>query len=353
MRVTRCAAVVSGLLFALMVADSSSAAEKRELHLGGFTGKMEEVFRRVVLDDFEKTFDCKIFWTAGLSMHHVAKLEAQRNSPTLDLVMIDEIPQSIARKKGLLAPLEDTTVPNLKNVYDFARLPGDVGVGFGLISFGIVYNEKIFKEKGWVPPTSWHDIFRPELKGKVVATAPTSTPGLNTLLVLSFFNGGSEKQIDRGFEMMVRLAPNVVAFVNTAGEQTALFQQGAAWVGAWFDQDMYTVVKSTGLPLVFVRPKEGTTGQTMTINLVRGAKNPELARQLIDHLLSEKVQALMAREVGLGPVNKRVTLAPDVAAQLLYGEEEVKKLFPVDIDYVNEHRSAWVERFNREVATRR
>lgn len=342
--------LIAATIFTFLLVEAVTAAEKRELHIAGFTGRFEEVIRQGVLEDFEKTCDCKVMWTAGISMQHIAKLEAQRNNPSLDLVITDQIPQIIARKKGLLAPLDDRVVTNLKYTHDFARLPGDVGVGFGLISFGIAYNEKIFKEKGWAPPTSWHDLLRPEFKGKVVSTGPGNTIGLNGLLALSYVNGGSTKQIDRGFEMLARLAPNVVDFVNTTGEQTAMFQQGAAWLGIWSDQALYTVVKSSGIPLAFVRPKEGTTGQAMTISLVRGAKQPELAQQLIDYLLSEKVQGYLAQEMGFGPVNKRVVLSPESAERVVFGEDQVKNLIPIDIDYVNDHRAAWIERFNRILA---
>ncbi len=345
--------LLAGILLSMLVAvNGATAAEKREIQLAGFTGKNEEIFRLGVLDDFEKICDCKVVWTAGLSVHHIAKLEAQRDNPTLDLVMLDEIPQSVAIQKGLLAPLDADLVPNLDNLYDFARTKDDLGVGFGLYSFGVVYNEDVFKERGLPIPTSLHDLYRPEHEGKVVVTNPNNTNGLNALLLLAYLNGGSEREIDRGFEMVKKLSPSVVEWVGTQGEQSALFQQGAAWIGFWSDADVGMVTKGTGMPIKFVLPDEGTTGQTVTINLVKGAKNADLAQQLINYLLNEKSQVWMAGEMNFGPVNKEAKLSPEVADRVVYGEEQVSKLIPLDIAYVNEHRPDWIERFNREVANR-
>jgi putative spermidine/putrescine transport system substrate-binding protein len=53
--------------------------------------------------------------------------------------------------------------------------------------------------------------------------------------------------------------------------------------------------------------------------------------------------------MGLGPVNKTVKLAPDVAARVPYGPDQVAKLIAVDWTTINQHRAEWTERWNRSV----
>lgn len=286
-------------------------------------------------------------------MQHIAKLEAQRGNPSLDLVILDQIPNGLARQKDLLAPFDERLVPNLAKIYDFAKMPGNMGVGVGASRFGLGYNEKVFKEKGLAPLTSLEDLFRPELKGKIVLLSPTNTLGVHFLVMMAYLNGGNEKNIDAGFQKVAKLAPHVVEFVNAVGEQINLLQQGVGWVGFWDDTSLYTAVKGTGMPLVMPWLKEGHTEQVVTLNLVKGAKNAKLAQELVNFILSDTVQAKMAKEVLFGPVNRDAKLDPETAAMVVSGPEQMKKLIAIDIDYVNQHRPAWIERFSKEIARKR
>jgi putative spermidine/putrescine transport system substrate-binding protein len=53
--------------------------------------------------------------------------------------------------------------------------------------------------------------------------------------------------------------------------------------------------------------------------------------------------------MGLGPVNKTVKLAPEVAARVPYGPDQISKLIAVDWTTINQHRTEWTERWNRSV----
>ena len=76
---------------------------------------------------------------------------------------------------------------------------------------------------------------------------------------------------------------------------------------------------------------------------------PELSQQFIQYLLSPEVQAMQAQDIGLGPVNKTVKLSPDIAARVPYGPGQIAKLTSVDWSVINQHRTAWTERWNRSV----
>jgi putative spermidine/putrescine transport system substrate-binding protein len=76
---------------------------------------------------------------------------------------------------------------------------------------------------------------------------------------------------------------------------------------------------------------------------------PELSQQYVQYLLSPQVQALQAQAIGLGPVNKTVTLPPDVASRVPYGPQEIAALNSVNWATVNQQRAQWTERWNRSV----
>ena len=47
------------------------------------------------------------------------------------------------------------------------------------------------------------------------------------------------------------------------------------------------------------------------------------------------------------PVNKDLKLDPETAADVIYGEEAVKKLVTFDPIKIGEKRQAWVDQWNR------
>ncbi len=66
---------------------------------------------------------------------------------------------------GFCAPIKGLPTAEL---FDTARFKDDKAVGIGLVATGLMYNTKVFKEKGWAPPTSWNDLKDPKYKGQLV-----------------------------------------------------------------------------------------------------------------------------------------------------------------------------------------
>jgi putative spermidine/putrescine transport system substrate-binding protein len=84
----------------------------------------------------------------------------------------------------------------------------------------------------------------------------------------------------------------------------------------------------------------------------RPRERQELAHKFIDMLLSKEEQENSARYVGLGPMSKKAELPADVASTVLYGAENVQRLFVPDWKVVNANRPAWTERWNKEIERR-
>jgi putative spermidine/putrescine transport system substrate-binding protein len=96
-------------------------------------------------------------------------------------------------------------------------------------------------------------------------------------------------------------------------------------------------------------PKEGSIGQTNTINLVEGSKNAEAAQLFINYALSAEAQATFAEKSFYGPVNSKVQLADDVA-QRIYGSKEAQAAqMTLDWPWIAGVYSEWIQRINREV----
>jgi putative spermidine/putrescine transport system substrate-binding protein len=321
-------------------------AQSSTLVVAGYTGSFQKGLEQSVIPEFEKKYNCHITYIPGASTDTNAKLQAQKARPQIDVAIVDAGPQAQAASLGLLAPLDEKTVTNLREVYPVAKLPGNVGVAIGLVAIGLAYNTKVFADNHWAPMTSWHDLERPELKGKLVLPSITQTYGLMLLIMEAKLNGGSESNIEPGFTAMKKLAPYAVNFDKTA-DVSNYFLQNQAIATVWGNSRTNTL-RATGFPIEFVYPKEGAGALLATANLVKGAPNPTLAQQFINFLLEPQVQLATAKAVFFGPTNSRTKLPADIS-KIVTTSADVKSLIGPNWAVVNDHRAEWTDRWSKEI----
>src|SRR5437867_2210567 len=155
-----------------------SAHAQQTFVIAGFGGPNEALMRKSIIPEFEKKYSVKVEWLPASSTQNHGRIKAQKANPQVDVILLDHMVQVLAAKEGLLAPLDSKHVTHLADIRKEGRISGDSGVGFGINYVVLVYNSKIFKDKKIPEPTSWNDMFRPELKGRVVVRHITSSYGL-------------------------------------------------------------------------------------------------------------------------------------------------------------------------------
>lgn len=326
---------------------TASGADAEEVTFACWGGNSQKNFEQMILPPFMKQNNATVRYIPGASTYFVSQLQAQRNAPEIDVACMDDGPQSVARELGLLAPITTQNVPALKDVNPDALGKDDSGVGYGLLAMGLVYNEEALKKANVAPPTSWNDLADPRFKGRIAMGSIANTPGLFALVMLAMANGGGVDNIDPGFAKMKEVVKNVYVFAKGT-DMAQYFQQGEAWLTVWTNSEAARFVKSSGLPLKFVYPSEGSPIVMPMLALVKNGPNPKLGAKLIDYLMGETAQRQFADMSRLGPVNSKVTLTPDQADGMIYGDA-VKKLKRLDWSVINAHRPEWTERWNREI----
>ncbi|HVA36565.1 MAG TPA: ABC transporter substrate-binding protein [Candidatus Dormibacteraeota bacterium] len=318
--------------------------------VAGYGGSFQKGIETSVIPDFEKAYHCHVNYVTGASTDTLAKLQAERSAPQIDVAIIDDGPQAQARQLGLIAPLDPKLVTNLADVYPIARLQGDLGVGLGIVATGLVYNTKYFAEHHWKPLESWKDLANPELNGKLVLPSITNTYGVHLLVMEARANGGSVTDIEPGFAFMKKIAPMAVNFDKTA-DVSNYFLQGSAVASAWSNARA-NILKSQGFPIEFVYPKEGAVALMSTVNVVKNAPNPQLAQEFVNYLLAAKTQEMIAQTVFFGPTNRTATLPPKAQAMVVYGPAQIAKLVKMNWTLINQQRAAWTNRWEREIESR-
>ncbi|EXF95902.1 branched-chain amino acid ABC transporter substrate-binding protein [Pseudomonas fluorescens HK44] len=331
-----CAALTTGHAF----------AATSTLYVAGAGGSIEQAYKTKVIPGFEKLHDVKVVYVAGNSTEVLAKLQAQKGRQQINVAIMDDGPMYQALQQGLCAKLEESAV--YKDLYPIARLSAEA-TGIGVVATGIGYNEEAFKKRGWPAPNSWEDLKDPRFKQLIGLPPVTNTYGLHTLVEMARLHGGSEKNIEPGFNALKdEVAPNVLAWVAAPGEMDGMMQNGDI-VMAVYGSGRALALQDTGFPLKFVYPKEGGIALQLAACGITPNAQPELSQQFIQYVLSPEAQGVLAKEIGFAPVNQTVQLSPEVAARMPYGPDKVSALIKVDWDTINQQRSEWTARWNRTV----
>lgn len=297
---------------------------------------------------FLEKYGIEVIRELGNNSTRLTKLEMQKNDPKIDVVHFVDYFAALAKKKGLLQPIDVSKLENYKYIYDFAKNPigGYYGIGYTIFSFGIVYRTDKIKD----PITSWKDFWREDLAGRVSLPDITITQGPAFMMLMNKIWGGSEDDmsLDTAFRKLSEIKDNVVTFYKRSSELINLFKMGEVWM-APVARFAWGRLLATGLPLKWVVPKEGMIGFVNTLSIVKGAKNIENAYKYIDFLLSEEVQYAQAMDLVDSPVNKNVKVPKEIAEKLTYGEDQIKALIFFDPNIIVEHRNEWIEKWNKMI----
>lgn len=322
-----------------------SQAQARRLVFATFTGSWEEAHRDVLVPAFRRANNnAEMVLDPMLSVDQIAKVTAARANPPIDVMLHDPGPALLAVGQDLV---EDYPVAQSAHYRDLIPDAQDVkGPAPFFQVVGITYNP----EKIRTPPTSWADIWKPEYRGRVGITNLNSTLGTGWLVEIARMRGGSEANVEAGFKAIEELRPNLGAVAANPGALATLYQQGQVDIGPG-NFNAIQILKARGVPVEFVAPKEGAIAFKTTIHVVKNSPNRELAFRLIEAALSPEVQTrLMNSPYLIVPTNTKVTMGGEIAKVLARDHADMKGKFVFqDWAAINRQRSAWIERFNRDI----
>lgn len=268
------------------IALSSAAQAKETLYFAAYGGSTEKLFKEVLLPPFEKKHNVDVQYVAGNSTTTLARLQAQKNKPEIDVALIDEGPVFQAISMGLCDTIDAKTY---EQTYDLARLDDDKAIGLGIIATGLAYNTEYFEKMGWDAPNSWTDLEDPKFKKKLSVPPISNGYGLISLVMEARVHGGGEKNIDPGFDVFQNvIADNVLNFEPSSGKMSELFQNGEIALSVWGSGRVKSLA-DTGFPVKFAYPKEGAAALMVTACPVVGSDLPELSQELVRYLVSEEI----------------------------------------------------------------
>ncbi len=326
----------------------SAQAQTRTLVVSGF-GLNADLLRKHLYTPFEARCKCKLVVESGTAADRLAKLDARKANPVVDVFQAADFIALEASAKGLLQPLDYAQLKNVEQLYDFARDPlrNRQAVGGTVYAVGLV----VRTDKPSAGIASWKDLWKPELKGQLLLANMSTTTGNAQLFMADRVWGGQQGAMATGMARLGEVKSHVPTFYTQTAQMTALFAQDEAWAApvgrfAWLN------LKKTGKPLKWVVPQEGQVGMLNTLSVVKGSRNADLAHQLIDFWLSTEVQTALANDLVDSPVNRNVKPRPEAAEALTWGKEQIGSLVFIPPELIVRERAGWLTAWNRVLAGR-
>ena len=293
-----------------------------------------ENWARPMFEEFEKATGIHVNFVRFSSGEALVRVIAEKNNPQVDVLFGGPVEtHSAGIKEGVFEPYKPPSFAVLG-----PRFKNAEGYWVGIADDPLVFmsNKKFLEERKLNPPASWQDLLDPAYKGMIqMADARTSGTAVTRIFSILEVFGRDE---DKAFDYMKKLRANVQVYTKSGGGGTIPVGLGQAGAGIFFIVDALKT-QQEGYDVVVSFPKEGIGTSTEAIALIKGAKNPEAAKKLIDWASSPAMQNLFAKyKINFVPAHPDVKTEPSLAAVL-----KGANIFPIDIDFAGQNRKRLVD----------
>lgn len=340
--------VFTAVAAAALAASGVAGAQTKTIYIGMNGGTFEKAYTQYVFPAFEKANNVKVVVVPGTSSDILAKAQANKDKPQMHVMFLDDGIMARAIGMGLCEKQRPSAA--LGEIYPAARFKGDMASGVSLGMTGLAYNAKMFKEKGWAPPTSWMDLADPKYKGKVVfQSASASSFGLHGFLMFNRIQGGNEKNVEPGFKAWpTTIGPNVLEYIPSSAKLSEMVQTNEAAIFP-LTPTAVAAMKTKGIPVEYANPKEGSVVLIVGQCVIANNSEPELAQKLTEFLLSPLAQANVLQYGSQIPTNPKAPVVGEGVAQVAAINGYMKTAITVDWDSINANRPAWNARWNKTI----
>lgn len=258
---------------------------------------------------FNKQYpDIKINWVRDSAGPITSRLLAEKDSPRADVVFGVALNSILELASyGIFQPYRSANHGQI-NPEMRDNSPEPVWIGFNAWAASICVNSKLLEAEKLKAPASWNELLKPEYKGKIVMPNPASS-STGYMIIAGWIQGMGE---EKAWEFMKKLHQNVKMYVHSGSKPAQMSAQGEIMVGISSDAFASPFVKR-GAPLLLVNPADGVAWDMEASAILKGAKNLDAARKIIDFSTSEAAAAIAVENMY-------------IPARRIPGDDKVRKL---------------------------
>ena len=294
---------------------------------------VDQAIAEPVIAEFEKKTGIKVLsrfdTEAGKTVGLVQRIRAEAASPVADVFWSSEIFHTITLARESL--LDSYSSDNTKNWPERFADPDCFWYGFALRARVIAYNTDRISPND--SPKSLEEVLNDKWKGRVVMATPEfGTTGGD---VASWF---AHYGFSRARKILEKLKANKIRLVPGNSSAVRMVVTGQADICFTDTDDVYAAQRN-GWPVALNYLDQGGDGVLVIPNtaaVIKNASNPEEAKVLMDFLLSEQLEQMLARSD-----SHNFPIRPALAEQFeLY---VVPKSLDVDYKNIADHLSIAIQ----------
>ena len=340
--------LTGGLVAGAAAAATSSSAvvaqstpTLRATHFGG----PYQVLQDIVGEPFGKEAHCKVTYDVETGPTSVAKMQSRRDDPPFDVAMISRSFAFRALGAGLLQKIEAKDITDLSALKPGSLAASGSGVALMFDAMEIMVDSRQVQE----PITSWLDLWRPDLKGKIMLPAAFNggavIPFLGCIFKAVGGNEQSEQVVNEAFARLKALKSSVRGFYSDGNQPMEVIERGDIAVGAQFLIRIANLSKRSP-HIVNVTPKEGACAVPYDLCIPAGIKLTDLAKAYINYALRKDVQTKLADQLIVTPSRSGVEVTPDLQKLII---TDPAQMFFMDDAVTAAKQREWLDRYTREV----
>ncbi|MDU1668161.1 MAG: histidinol dehydrogenase [Bradyrhizobium sp.] len=186
---------------ATFAAPSLVRAAPKEIVISGPAGAAK-YFNADLFPVLEKKLDCKVLYEGTNSLTNLQKMQADKASPKISVVIMDDPVMLPAAAEGLITKMSSSAIPNLGKLVDDAVHQDGMWANYQKPWVGIAYSTKRMK----TAPVSWAELWDAKYDSKIVVPSLSNTEGFWTLLAAAHLGGVSEIYRVGGAQAVAALA---------------------------------------------------------------------------------------------------------------------------------------------------
>jgi len=267
----------------------------------------------------------------------MARITAEANNPQADVWLgAPSENHVVLKEEGLTIPYISAAMEKLDPSF---KDPDGYWRSFYMNPMALCINTEALKKAGATKPVSWQDLLKPEYKDLIQMPTPQSSGTAYAIITTLVAVMGE----DEAFEYMKKLNPNVQTYTSSGTGPSKGVAVGQAAIGIQFTPAFFEFIDQ-GYPLEVIFPSEGVGFEAPAVSIIKGAKNIESAKILIDWLVSKDGQDVLSKEkTYFYPVIPEAELSKGMPAF-----SELKTIV-VDKQWAGENKKRLVDRWVNEV----
>lgn len=287
--------------------------------------------------------DVEIVWVRDSTGVITARFLAEKDNPRADIVLgLAATSLLLFEKLNLLAEYKPKGADTIKPAFRDNAAPYTWTGMDAFLAIACFNKPEAAKDK-IANPTSWHDLTKPEYKGKVVMPHPASS-GTGYLMVAAWLQMMGE---EKGWAYMDKLHENIAVYTHSGSAPCVQAAKGERLVGIGFDMRGASE-KTKGAPIDLILPKEGAGWDMEASSIVKGTKNLEASKKVMDWVASKQANEIYAKYYAL-------VAHPEVkAAPANYPGDAEAKMVKNDFAWMADKRESilkeWSKRYESKAA---